>query len=345
MVDRTPGHDQADNARRLGALERENAALRGEAEQRRLILASATGYAIFTLDDAGLVTSWNTGAERLLRFREDEIVGREGRILFTPEDRAKGAPELEISTARANGRAENERWHVRKDGSRFWGSGLVMPLQHGVPGLLKIMRDETERRRADELPKLLIGELDHRVKNMLAMVRSVADQTLENVDSLAAFKTAFTSRLFALAGAHDLLTRETWVSADLQNLVWSVLRELDRSRPRGGLRAIGPCRPQACARPVDGVERACHRCRQIWRAVAAGRPGRSRLAVRRRSVRNPLEGTWRAAGVAAAPPRLRHAHSEPGIGDGVQWPVALNFDRAGLSCVISVTLTPGDQPS
>ena len=345
MVDRTPVPDQADNAQRLGALEREVAALRGEAEQRRLILASATGYAIFTIDDAGLVTSWNTGAERLLRFREDEIIGREGRILFTPEDRAKGEPELELSTALARGRAENERWHVRKDGSRFWGSGLVMRLQHGVPGLLKIMRDETERRHADELRKLLIGELDHRVKNMLAMVRSVADQTLENVDSLAAFKTAFTSRLFALAGAHDLLTRETWVSADLQRLVWSVLEswiEDGRVVVAGQSVRVGP--KQALALSMALNELATNAAKY----GALSRPG-GRVDLIWRCEGGVCEIRWRERGGPPVSPPRRQGFGmrilNRALAMELERPVAVNFDRAGLSCVISVTLTPGDQPS
>jgi HWE histidine kinase len=84
-----------------------------------------------------------------------------------------------MSKALSEGRAQNERWHVRKDRSRFWGSGLVLPLQaDGTPGLLKIMRDETARHRADEMKQLLIGELNHRVKNTLGLVQVIAKETL-----------------------------------------------------------------------------------------------------------------------------------------------------------------------
>src|SRR5262245_8842207 len=104
MVERTPVHDQAGMKDRLHALAQEVAALRGEAEQRLLILESATDYAIFTVDDSGFVTSWNSGAERLLGYREDEIIGRDGRIIFTPEDLAKGEAEREIRIALETGR-------------------------------------------------------------------------------------------------------------------------------------------------------------------------------------------------------------------------------------------------
>src|SRR5690606_3482147 len=117
----------------------------------------------FTVDCDGTVTSWNAGAQRILGYTEDEILGEDSRVTFTPEDVEKGAPEWEIDTALAEGRAQDERWHVRKDASRFWGSGLMMPLKtkHSPPGLLKIMRDGTERRRADEMKQLLIDELNH----------------------------------------------------------------------------------------------------------------------------------------------------------------------------------------
>ncbi|MEG4302992.1 PAS domain-containing protein [Microcoleus sp. D3_18a_C4] len=119
----------------------------------QLILDSAKDYAIITLDTGGHVTSWNAGAQRLLGYSEAEIVGQDGRIIFTPEDSAARKPEAERHSALTKGRGENERWHVRKDGSRFWGSGLVRPLRDAageVQGFLKIMQDKTERRQIEE---------------------------------------------------------------------------------------------------------------------------------------------------------------------------------------------------
>ncbi|MEG4346718.1 PAS domain-containing protein [Microcoleus sp. A003_D6] len=129
------------------------AALRDRETHLELILDSAKDYAIFTLDTGGHFTSWNSGAERLLGYTEAEIVGQHGRIIFTPEDSAARRPETEMHSALTQGKAENECWHVRKDGSRFWGSGLVMPLRDAageVQGFLKIMQDKTERRQIEE---------------------------------------------------------------------------------------------------------------------------------------------------------------------------------------------------
>ncbi|MFL6253919.1 MAG: PAS domain S-box protein [Pyrinomonadaceae bacterium] len=110
-------------------------------------------YAIFMTDPGNLVVSWNLGAERILGYTEDEITGRSAALFFTPEDRARGEHERELATAAAEGRAEDERWHVRRDGTRFWASGVVTPVRGDdgrLLGFTKVMRDMTERRRLEE---------------------------------------------------------------------------------------------------------------------------------------------------------------------------------------------------
>ncbi|HEX8509401.1 MAG TPA: PAS domain S-box protein [Propionibacteriaceae bacterium] len=125
----------------------------GEDRERRdelleLIVDSASDFAIYTTDDTGRATSWNIGAERLFGFTEGEVVGHSGDVIFTPEDRGAGVPGEERSRASADGRAVDERWHQRKDGSRFWASGLLMPLRSG-DGYVKIARDRTEQHEAE----------------------------------------------------------------------------------------------------------------------------------------------------------------------------------------------------
>ena len=128
-------------------------ALRDQKARLHLIIESAKDYAIFTLDLQGNITSWNAGAQRILGHEEAEIVGQSGRITFTPEDVALGEAERELYIALTQGRKENERWHVRRDGSRFWGSGIVMPLNDEdgeVRGFVKILQDKTIQRQAAE---------------------------------------------------------------------------------------------------------------------------------------------------------------------------------------------------
>jgi len=79
-------------------------------------------YAVFTINQDGCVSSWEAGAESMYGYVDGEIIGEPASIFFTLEDTLSGAPELEFKIAETAGRAEGERWHVRKDGTRFWGS-------------------------------------------------------------------------------------------------------------------------------------------------------------------------------------------------------------------------------
>jgi len=145
---------------------------------RRLMVDSVRDHAIFTLDVNGRVNTWNKGAERMFGFEDAEILGQDGAILFTPEDRAAGIPEEEMETAATSGPAIDERWHIRKDGSRFLASGEMTPMrdQAGeLRGFTKVARDITEREKSraalTELARLLdlsndaviVRDIQHRI--------------------------------------------------------------------------------------------------------------------------------------------------------------------------------------
>ena len=118
------------------------------------LLESATDYAIITLDLDGCITGWNSGAEQVLGWTEADVLGQNASLFFTPEDQAAEAPATEMATARDYGRATDERWHVKKGGERFWANGSMMPLvddeTNVIEGYLKILRDRTEQRLAEE---------------------------------------------------------------------------------------------------------------------------------------------------------------------------------------------------
>ncbi|RZL29742.1 MAG: PAS domain S-box protein, partial [Rubrivivax sp.] len=119
-------------------------------ERMQLIAASMPDFAIMTMDEAGLVTSWSAGAERLFGFTESEMLGKPSALIFTPEDRVNGAPQREMNTALETGRAVDERWHQRKDGSTIFVSGIMSPMRLGrLKGFAKIARDMTARRQED----------------------------------------------------------------------------------------------------------------------------------------------------------------------------------------------------
>src|SRR5215468_3411908 len=123
----------------------------------RLMVESVSDYSIFAIDLGGRILSWNKGAEEVFGYRKEEIVGESFAILFTPEDRSQGAPERELENVRSKGRSGENRWYLRKDGSRLWVSGLVNPLKDetgNLIGYVKVARDTTEevagRERAEE---------------------------------------------------------------------------------------------------------------------------------------------------------------------------------------------------
>jgi PAS domain S-box-containing protein len=121
-------------------------------ERNRRILQGVKDHAIFTTGLTGIVTDWTPGAEAIFGWPAAAIVGRSASLLFTEEDRAEGVPAAELATARKDGCASDERWHVRRDGSRFFANGSVRPLHDGageVSGFIKIARDETKRRAVE----------------------------------------------------------------------------------------------------------------------------------------------------------------------------------------------------
>ncbi len=118
-----------------------------------LLLPNVTDYAIIMLDTAGNVTTWDEGAERLLGYTADEIIGRPVSVFFIAEDRAAGRPDRELETARREGRADDENWLVRNDGTLLWVDGSPTALRDedgSLHGYAKIVHDITERKQWEE---------------------------------------------------------------------------------------------------------------------------------------------------------------------------------------------------
>jgi PAS domain S-box-containing protein len=153
----------------------------------RLFVETVEEYAIFAMDIEGRVVHWNAGAARVTGYEEAEILGRTLHELFTPEDLQDGMVQQELETATRMGRAADERWHVRKDGSRFWALGIVTPIygpDRSIVGFGKILCDRTdlkqlqetlERRNqalnaADEQKNRFIAVLAHELRNPHAVM-------------------------------------------------------------------------------------------------------------------------------------------------------------------------------
>lgn len=188
------------------------------------IIEHAVEYAILTMEFDGTITSWSPGAERMTGYAEAEIVGSNFSLLFTPSDRSAGEDKIERATTLRDGRAEDSRRHVSKDGSRFWANGMTMLMRDpDLTCLLKVMRDETPAKRADEQRVLLLNELNHRINNTLATVQSIAEQTLRGREVSSETRGDLAGRLLTLSEAHRVLVDENWAGADLHTIVRKAL--------------------------------------------------------------------------------------------------------------------------
>jgi PAS domain S-box-containing protein len=142
------------------------------------LIQAVTDYAIYMLDANGVVTSWNTGAERLKGYSEAQILGQHFSRFFTPEDRAAGKPQKALGTARSVGRYEEEGWRMRRDGTRFWALAVLDTIYEAdgsVVGFAKITRDLTDRRAVMEA----LRESEQRFR---LLVEGVVDYSLFMID-------------------------------------------------------------------------------------------------------------------------------------------------------------------
>jgi PAS domain S-box-containing protein len=193
-----------------------------EADAARLaaiVVSSNDAIVSKTLD--GIVTSWNAGAARTFGYSPSEMVGQPITRIIPTEQHDEERHIL--AKVRAGERIEHyETVRVTKDGRRIDVSLSVSPVKDKsgrLIGAAKVARDITERKRAEATQRLLMGELNHRVKNTLATVQAIASQTLRLTNSPVEFVPTFSGRIQALAGAHSLLTETNWQGAELRTLV------------------------------------------------------------------------------------------------------------------------------
>lgn len=171
-----------------------------EEEQHRiyqrydLLMRSVKEYAIFTIGTEGQITSWNAGAARLFGYSDDEALGQQMDIIFTEDARSAGTPQEEMAAAKANGRADDEGWHTRKNGDRFWASGTLEALYDTsgtLQGFAKMLRDETQRRESaraleesrDRLEQLN-EDLERRVESRTVQLSEAHDRVRQLASEL-----------------------------------------------------------------------------------------------------------------------------------------------------------------
>ncbi len=202
-----------------------------EARDRSEQILESISDAFYAIDAEDRFTYVNKVAEAWWGRRREDLIGKP---IWEEFPQAAGSPSWEAHTM-----AARERRVVRLEAMspliNRWVDVSIFP---SGTGLSVYFRDITERKEAERRQRLLVNELNHRVKNMLAVVQALARRSLVGAESLAQALESFTSRLMALAGAHDVITRETWTGADLGEVIdRSLLRQVDRP---GRFRIEGP---------------------------------------------------------------------------------------------------------
>jgi PAS domain S-box-containing protein len=202
-------------------------ALREREERLRWVasIVESSYDAILSTDMGRKITTWNNAAARLYGYTSDEVIGRPIAILIPP-DRRDEHRTIRGRIERGE-RIENyETVRQRKDGSSVNVSLTISPVRNAegkVVGGSSIVRDITERKRAEAREKMLMAELDHRVKNVLARVAMVAMCSRNGNSSVAEFSRSLDGRIQSMAAAHALLSQKGWQGVGLEALVRSQL--------------------------------------------------------------------------------------------------------------------------
>jgi PAS domain S-box-containing protein len=147
--------------------------LHGSDRQFQLLVDSVEDYAIFMLDPAGRVASWNRGASRIKGYKSEDVLGRHFGMFFLPEDRQAGRPDQALAAADRTGRFEDRGWRVRADGSRFWAHAVLTAIRDDAAtlvGYAKVTRDLTDQRTAEEERERAHDDLTQRERQLLAVL-------------------------------------------------------------------------------------------------------------------------------------------------------------------------------
>ncbi|MDP9042860.1 MAG: PAS domain-containing protein, partial [Bacteroidota bacterium] len=191
-------------------------------------------YAILLLSPKGIIENWNTGAEKIKGYKSEEIIGRNFRIFYTPEDLENKVPEKLIHEARVNGKASVEGWRVRKDQTRFWGNTVITSLhdnQGNVIGFSKVTRDLTQKKLAEDNLKMYMAnlerknrELDQKNKELESFSYIASHDLQEPIRKIRIWATRIEEAEDISNEVRDSLSRITRACIQMQKLIQGVLQ-------------------------------------------------------------------------------------------------------------------------
>ncbi len=319
-------------------------------ERLRLMAESARDYIVVFSDPDDLITEWLGGSEQILGWSADEVMGKPTDFIFTPEDREAGAPERELRLARTGGAAPNVRWHLRKDGSRVFLDGQTIALMDAkadLRGYLKIAQDVTERRRAEERQAVLAAELQHRVRNVLAMVGALVRRTVTGDEAARSIREALEGRIDAMARTQALLTRAVGRGVDLEGMV---REELLAQGAEDGVSVEGPP-VLLSAKAAEVLTLAIHELATNSVKYGALAQSGAHLSIGwSRALRDRVEWLrleWRETGVELpGEPSGREGFGTELITRRVPYELSgrggIDLRPQGIECIIELPLVPGE---
>lgn len=181
------------------------ALVKGSEERWRAVVESMEEYAIFVISANGFINTWSSGAEKIFGYSENEAIGMHCENLFTPEDRAAQAPQYEMETALSQGKANDERWHLHKNGSRFYASGVMRVMRDNEIGtFVKILRNLTEQKEQEDALQKLNEELESRVKMRTTQLESSYQNLQEEMLERRATDLQVKELLRRVVGAQEI---------------------------------------------------------------------------------------------------------------------------------------------
>lgn len=323
--------------------DQEQALRLAESEARFRDMADSAPSPVWVTDAAGGLEFANRAFRELAGLSQEELSGDGWIRLMHPEDRAR------VARARADARANvaPNAWEARFliQGEWRWlrtASRMRFDEAGGFQGYVGLAWDINDARLAEERQRLLINELNHRVKNTLATIQSLARQTLREGVSMADARDRLTERLLALSTAHNVLTRENWESADIAEIAGEAVRPYDEP---GGARIIlsGP-RARLAPNVALAISMAVHElATNAQKYGALSTPGgRVNLQWALNPARDALELEWREIdGPPVTPPTSKGFGSRllAGLAGELGAPAALDFASSGLVCRLRAPVT------
>jgi len=332
----------------IGRLSADRARRQAEEETRRLAsIVESSDDAIVSKDLNSIINSWNHGAQRLFGYSAADVIGKHVSILFPP-DRLNEEEGI-LSRIRRGERIEHyETMRRRKDGSLFHVSLTVSPMRDEsgrVIGASKIARDITERKRAEAQRELLVAELSHRVKNTLATVISIQQQSFSKAASTEEARESFAARIRALAQTHGRLAEGAWAGVDLDTAFRDELAPYVDDG--GNIRIEGPA---VTLSPKGAVTlgMAVHELATNAAKYGALSAKEGMVAIDWTTDKDTLRIGWRERGGPTVTPPSRSGFGrvllERALAADLQGKVSLDFAPEGLTCMIVLPLDGNAAP-